>query len=663
MKNTTNPRFIGNFPRTADADEPWYKSRRFSIFSVVFLACSAVSLAYVYSQPPIYRSSATLLTSAMTAIDRESGDADVQHVAIQRQFLLGQELADETLARLKTSSADKTVLRLTASDVRNLLHVEPVEETNLVELAAEGSDPKFLPKIINTWIDVYLDARSEEVKKLTSSTERIVEDELTGLAEKVEAAREALETFRENNDILSTEREENEAAARLKGLNESLNKASEDEVKARSNLEAVKAAIARGKAIVPEDEKIGVLDLERRLQDLREKLAEFDKKFTRDYLELQPDLRTLPEQIKGLEDTIGEKHKHGRSVVLTEAEMAYAAAQQTVREIRAQLNDHKKQASAFTAKFARHDALKSDLESLEKLYRETQDRLVQVKTGRKDRYPQVNVISRAYEPTDPIRPNYSQEALIAIVGSVLLGLFSVWAFEYLTQKKEQSPPLAVFGVSGYSPFAPSTAGFIDQSHAALESAASRPLPQKTVQTLAGGHNGHRELSSHQLRTLINSSNLKGKQLIGLLLSGLTVDEAASLTEARIDLEGPTIRLAGNPPRIVPMSCWLKSLIERSGGRPVWDPEDAGTRVDLSAALVCAAVDSGLPNPQEITADTIRHSYIAYLVRQGLRLSDLEHVTGRLDPSTISSYQAYSPPQHGRPITEIELLHPALINPA
>ena len=662
MNNTTNPRFVGSFHRAADADQPWYRSRRFSIFSIVFLACFAVSLAYVYSQPPVYRSSAALLTSAMTPIDRESGDADIQHVAIQRQILLGRELADETLARLKASSTDKTMLRLTASGVRDLLHVEPVEETNLVELAAEGPDPKFLPRIINTWIDVYLDARSKEVKNLTSNTERIVEDELAGLAEKVEAARVSLETFRENNDISSTEREENEAAARLRGLNESLNKANEDEVKARASLEAVKAAIARGKAIVPEDEKIGVLELERRLQDLREKLAEFDKKFTRDYLELQPDLRTLPEQIKELEAAIGEKHRHGRSVVLTEAEMAYAAAQQTVREMRAQLNDHKKQASAFTAKFARHDALKNDLESLEKLYRETQDRLVQVKTGRKDRYPQVNVISRAYEPTDPIRPHYGQEALVAVVGSILLGLFSVWAFEYLTQKKEQSPSITVFGVPGYAPPASPTAGFIDHARAALDSDARRPLVQKAVHALAG-RNGQRELSSHQLRTLIQASNLKGKQLIGLLLSGLTVDEAASLTEDQIDLDQPAIRIAGKSPRIVPMSCWLKSLIERSGGRPVWDPEDAGTRVDLSAALVCAAVDSGLPDPQEITADTIRHSYIAYLVRQGLRLSDLELVAGRLDPSAISGYEAYSPPQHGRPITDIELLHPALINPA
>ena len=110
-----------------------------------------------------------------------------------------------------------------------------------------------------------------------------------------------------------------------------------------------------------------------------------------------------------------------------------------------------------------------------------------------------------------------------------------------------------------------------------------------------------------------------------------------------------------------MSGLLKLLFEQSKGYPAWSPDDPQLRIDLSAALVCAAVDSGLHDPQGINAQTIRHSYIAYLVRQGLRLSDLEQITGYLEPSVMVSYSAYSPPQPGRHIHEIELLHPALVN--
>ncbi|PTR17453.1 uncharacterized protein involved in exopolysaccharide biosynthesis [Nitrosospira sp. Nsp2] len=658
MNNRIDSRFGGTFRSSADeSDHPWYRSRRFSIFAVAFLISAAVSLAYSYSRPVVYRSSATLLTSAMTAIDRESSDADIQHVAIQRQILLGHELAAETLARLKASIADKLLLQLKPSDIQTLLTVEPVPETNLVEISAEGSNPRFLPLLINTWIDVYLDARAADVKKLAGDTQRIVEDELEGLSEKVVSARIELDKFRRNNDISSTGREENEALARLKGLTESLNKASEDEVKARAHLNAVKTSISRGKAVVPEDEKGSLTDLEKRLQDLRDKLADLDKKFTRDYLDLQPDLKSIPEQIKALESEVQHRRQHGQNLVLNDAEMAYAAAQQTVREIRAQLTEHKQLASAFTSKFAQHEALKTDLEGLETLYRDAQERLVQVKTSRKEKYPQVTVINRAYEPREPVRPDYTRDALIAIAGSLLFGLLTVWVVEYLTHKKEPQMPIAVFGVQSYQP----PPGTLGAAGGVIEQQAAPPsLDKKTPQSLASPPQ-RRELSSHQLRTLLNASNLKGKQLIALLLSGLSLDEVVWLTKHQIDLEANMIHVGGKSPRSIPLCGVLKSLLMQSKGYAVWNPGDLETRVDLSAALVCAAVDSGLPEPQEITAEAIRHSYIAYLVRQGLRLSELEQITGHLEAAVISSYSAYSPPQQGRHLSEIELLHPALIN--
>ncbi|HEY5140469.1 MAG TPA: integrase, partial [Methylococcales bacterium] len=219
---------------------PWFRSHRLIIFVIVFLVSVVISLTYNYSRPAIFRSSATLLTSAMTAIDRESTAADIQHVAIQKQILLGHELVAETLSRLKASTTSDALLKLTPADIQNFLKVEPVAETNLVEIRAEGTDPEFLPMLINTWIDVYLDARAEEVRKLTTNTTSIIEGEMQGLTEKINSARTELEAFRRTNDITSTGRDENEPLARLNGLNESLNKASEEEVKAKANLDTIK---------------------------------------------------------------------------------------------------------------------------------------------------------------------------------------------------------------------------------------------------------------------------------------------------------------------------------------------------------------------------------------------------------------------------------------
>jgi uncharacterized protein involved in exopolysaccharide biosynthesis len=622
------------------------------IFLSVFLTCAAVGLIYDYSRPAIYRSSATLLTSAMTPVDRQSGDPDIQHVAIQMQLLLGRELAAETLSRLK--AADRSLENLTIPDIQGLLHVEPIPETNLVEVLADDTDAKFLPILINTWIDVYLDARAEEVKKQTGNTARVLESEVEDLGNKVDSARESLEIFRKTHDISSIEREENEELARLKGLNESLNKASEEEVKAKAQLDAIKSAISRGKAVVPDDEKGSLLELELRMQDLREKLADLDKKYTREYINLHPEFKFIPEQIKDLDNAIQRKRQDGKNVVLTDAEVNYAAARQSVREIRAQLDEHKRLASAFTTKFAKHDALRADLESLEQLYREAQDRLMQIKSGQREKYPQVNVINRAYEPRYPVSPDYRHDALLVLGGSLLLALFCVWIAEFLTHKKEEpSSPIAVFGLQAYPPAKAEIGHYSEPPVNRLDH-----KEEGTAHALASP--SRRELSSRQLRTLLNASNLKGKQLTALLLSGLSFDEAAALRAEQMDLSSGSIRVGGRFPRTVLMSHLLKSLFQLSENRPCWNPDDPEVRIDLSAALVCGAVDSGLPDPQQITAEAVRHSYIAYLVRQGLRLSDLEQVIGYLEPPEMLSYRNYSPPQQGRKIDEIELLHPALI---
>ena len=628
---------------------PWFQSPRFIIFISVFLVCVLISEAYNFSRPAIYRSNATLLTSAMTAIDSESKAVDIQHVAIQKHILLGHELVTETLSRLKAANTSDTVLTLTPADIQKLLNVEPIAQTNLVEIQAEGRDPEFLPLLINTWIDVYLDARAKDVQQLTANTKSIVEGELNGLSGKIDNARAELEMFRKINDISSTGRTENEPLARLNGLNDALNKASEDEVKAKTLLNAIKLAISRDQTVVPEQERDSLQELEKNLQDLQEKLAEFDKRFTRDYLNKHPDLKVIPEQIKKLEAEILKKREQGKKTALEEAENNYAAAQQNLAEIRAQLNESKKQAATFTSKFSEHEALKTNLEGLEKLYRETQERLVQIQTSHKEKYPQVTVISRAYLSTDPIRPLYSRDALIALAGSIVLGLFTVWIFDYLTRRQQQPSPITLSGIHMYNPAAADGLNY--------QQAAPLPIQQRPTNALASPMN--RELSVHQLRILLNASNLKGKQVISLLLSGLTLDEAASLKAEQLDLEKATLTVTGSAPRTLTLNRALTALFAQSGDRPVWDTDKPALSDDLAAALLCAAVDSGLPNPDEITAESIRHSYIAYLVRQGLRLSDLEHITGHLEPSVITAYSSYSPPQQGRGIDDIELLHPAL----
>ena len=82
----TNPRVepLPRFERYRDdPEEPWHRSPRARLFGLVAGLTLVAGVIYTLLQPLVYRSSATVLMSAPSAIDAEVAAADIQGVAIQ----------------------------------------------------------------------------------------------------------------------------------------------------------------------------------------------------------------------------------------------------------------------------------------------------------------------------------------------------------------------------------------------------------------------------------------------------------------------------------------------------------------------------------------------------------------------------------------------------
>ena len=65
------------------------------------------------------------------------------------------------------------------------------------------------------------------------------------------------------------------------------------------------------------------------------------------------------------------------------------------------------------------------------------------------------------------------------------------------------------------------------------------------------------------------------------------------------------------------------------------------------------------NRRDVTADTLRHSYIAHLVRIGARLTELERICGALSAAQLRRYASLAPSGPAKPISEIDLVYPVL----
>lgn len=617
--------------------------RRVRVFLITFLLCLASGLIWDYQRPALYRASASLLTVAPPEADQPSGEADIQHVAIQRQQLLSRPVLEKVSRTLAAKNDD--IEPISADRLHAMLEVLPLPDTNLVEMRAEGGDPLVLSLVVNTWIDTYLKVRAEEVASLNARTVDVLRHQYDDLGKKIEVKRSALSSFREQNRILSTARDENQVLAKLKGLNDSLNKANEEKVMAKARLDAVNAGISRGEAIVPEQDKRSYAERVKRAQELREQVAELNRRYTKEYIQRFPALRVVPEKLEKLEQKIRRSRQEGQNFVLANARQEYAAAVQTVAELERQHDMLKQEASEFSARFGEYEAMKEDLTGLETLYRELEDRLVKVEISNREKYPQLKVVEWAYAQESPVWPHYLRDAGIVVGLSLAVALLMVWLVDFLRPMQRQSVG-SHMGISIY----PATHPALQQSVGAepsLEQDEQRALPWEIS-----------ELGTEEVAMLLQYADPVARQLIALLMSGLSPEEILSLETSDLDLEKGAVQVTGAAPRLVGLTAKTQAWFERNG-QPVlaWMGNEPFDLEELNAHLQLAAMDAGLETEGLTYAELLRNSYLLYLVRQGAQLSELDKVAGAISARRLIEYGRFSPAISGKPLSEIDMVYP------
>lgn len=429
-------------PQIYEAGDAILARARKRIFFLVVAIVLVAGCILTVLQPRVFRSMATVLMTAPAAIDEEVLEASAQAVAIQRRVLLGSDLLIRLSARLQS---DYGISR-SPETLRAMLTVDAVPETHLLELAATGTDAQVLPRLVDAWITEYTVLRSIDVAARRSQTLTEVEEEAQALAQRLAVAREELDQFRAENEIISIERQENAVLARLDGLNTALNAAIDEEVRARARLATLRDSLAAGEQVVPDTERSEVAAMADELGRLRARLSELRVRYTDDYIRKDPRLRELPTQIADLEAAIGRAYSQGSTIALDNAERELQTAQKTVADLQQRLEQHKAEVAAFNSTYARHAAMVEDLARLEELHREARARLAQVEVRRVDKYPQLSVIDPPALQARRIGPPYGLWFGGVALASLSSGVFAVWLHGYLNPRRREPALVAVAGV-------------------------------------------------------------------------------------------------------------------------------------------------------------------------------------------------------------------------
>jgi integrase len=283
-------------------------------------------------------------------------------------------------------------------------------------------------------------------------------------------------------------------------------------------------------------------------------------------------------------------------------------------------------------------------------------RLAALEKGAKAAAPKVTVLSPPSVPAHPDRPDYWRDALIALFGCVALGIAGVWFVEFFQRSDAPRPEPAVQQPIIHISYPPPGVAF--EAPVAVLGGSAQRLPE-TISHFP------RELSGSEVRALWAAALPDAHLVIAGLLGGFTLEEFAGLRYGHIDAETGSAHVPGVSARALTLRDPLMRLLieRRSGNRGDAPLADAQGRPfstdDLEGLIACAACDAGLAHFDEVDSEALRHTYFAYLIRQGARLADIGEFIGHIPPAAFREYGRLSPPGPGLPIEQVDPVFPGL----
>jgi len=637
--------------------------RRIRVFALVFFLACFVSLLYTFIRPARYQAMARLditpgstppITGEKVLLFEKSPQAFLTEV----QVLTSRPLLEKVSERLsRLTKLPQSLSTDPVAHLQQLLTAVPVEGTHVVQLSAEGREREFLPELVNTVIEVYRDRLVEAYKKASINASGGASDEVRVLAKKIAEARETVEAYRVRYNIVSLERDENQVLSGLKGLNTSLNAANERVAAAEGRLQALKGSIEAGKSVVRAKDNPTIANIEQRASQIKEELRDLERRFTPQYMAKDPQIRAMRARLENLEQQVKTERQASQKAALDEAQEELASAREAVNRLRQQLATDKQSAQAFSSHFSEYKSMQDSLEKLESAYRAAQDRLANLEASERTRMPQLQILEAATVPLEPSSPHYWRDATISIVGSLILAFLTSLLVEYF-YRSESQPTLMMTQPWIPVPFSRETD--VTQTSA---------LPRAPIHALPPVQPAPRELSQTEISALLAAGTDAGRLAVMGLSLGLNRDELINLRWGQIDFNAGALHVADDSQRSLLLNQSLTKFLifARGDAQPettvLRDGQGKAFTVDeLKTLIVYTSLDAGIEAAQEITPETIRYSYLAYLVRQGIRFAEIGQIVGRLSTDEMAACAGLAAPQLPHvALDKIERIMPALLN--
>jgi len=307
------------------------------------------------------------------------------------------------------------------SILKNKLNVESIEESNVLRIYFDHTDPQIAADVVNTAAANFIQRNFERKTSRYTDTSSWLDRSTRELKSKVQQAEQALADYTQRNGIFSIEGKESLTTEKLTTLHGQAVRVETDRMLKQSLYEDVqKGRVAQ----LPEafaDAKTRELMAE--LGKLRVESAELSIRYGPE----NPRVAEVRSKMKSLEDQISE----ARGTLSDKLKADFERAIRDERSIKSALDRAKSEAVQQNQAAIQFSILKQDVDTAKSLYTDFLQKTKQADLELAEQPNNLRVIEPAETPTSPVGPMRFRTILIGLMVSLIAGMGLAFFLEYL----------------------------------------------------------------------------------------------------------------------------------------------------------------------------------------------------------------------------------------
>lgn len=303
------------------------------------------------------------------------------------------------------------------------LEVDPVRDTQLVQVSFNSPDPHLAYEVINTFANEYIQHNFETRYQATNQATDFLQKQITQLQARLEKSEENLIHYARDKNIMVLDEQQDVVFQKLSELNAALTAAQSERIK-KESLYKIATSIKDPMANFPNMlRNSAIMELERELAQRQQEYARMSSTFKDEW----PEMKAMTLQMEETEKQLRREKQEAITNTITE----YETVRQQERLLQEAFEIQSELSNAVKEHLIQYNILKREVETNKNIYEGMLQRLKEASVATGLKSSNIEIVDRAEFPGAPAKPKKTMNLLLGMIVGLLVGVGMAFFLEYI----------------------------------------------------------------------------------------------------------------------------------------------------------------------------------------------------------------------------------------